>query len=316
MSIKAKALKKGDTIGIISLSSGIWERSELELSVKALEGMGYKVKLGKHVLKTNYYMAGTDKERLEDLVWAFEDPEVDAIFVSQGGYGSARLLPYIDFEIIKNNPKIFIGYSDVTTLHLAILKETGLITFHGPSALSFGTEDMTAYRFDHLMKAIEELEPIGEIKMNNPFKHLVKMNPSVVEGEIVGGNLSMICASLGTPWEIDTKDKILFIEDLDMEPWVMDHMLTHLKNAGKLDDMAGIVVGECKGCEPFTHHPGFPNQCSLETVLYDLLEPFKKPVLYGLPLGHTPDLATIPLGVKGRLDSINGIFEILGSGVL
>lgn len=316
MKKKPKALKLGDTIGIVSPSSGIWERSELEQSIQAIEKLGYKVKLGKYVLASKNYLAGTDQQRAEDLMWAFENPEIDAIFASQGGYGAARILKHLNFKVIENNPKIFIGYSDVTSIHLAIQKETHLVTFHGPSALSFGTDSMSAYREEYLFKALSGNQPIGEIRMNDVSKYLVKMNPGIVEGEIVGGNLSLICASLGTPWEINTKGKILFLEDTEVEPWVMDHLLTHLANAGKFSDAVGIVVGECNGCEPFTHNPGFPNQCSLESVLYDILEPFKKPVLYRLPIGHTKDLATIPYGVLGRLDSENGKFEVLEKGIL
>ncbi|GAU76238.1 LD-carboxypeptidase [Fusibacter sp. 3D3] len=316
MKVKPKRLKKGDTIAIISPSSGIWRRSELLQSVEALEKLGYKVKLGEHVLKNRLYLAGTDEERASDFIWAFEDSTVDAIFASQGGYGAARLLRYINFDVVSRNPKIFLGYSDVTALHLAIQKETDLVTFNGPSALSFGTEYMTPYRFEHLMKALLGDEPIGHVKMSDPLKYLIKMNPGVVEGEITGGNLSLICSLLGTPWEIDTKDKILFLEDLEMEPWQMDHLLIHLLNAGKLSDASAIVVGECKNCEPYRHNPGFPNQCSLEDVLFDILEPLKKPVLYRLPLGHTKDLATIPLGVRGRVDSEKGIFEVMEKGVV
>lgn len=310
--IKPKRLQKGDTIGIVSPSSGIWKRSELWRSMAEIEKWGYRVKVGKHADRNHYYLAGNDAGRVEDLMNFFKDDTVDAIFCSQGGYGSARLLRYLDFAIIRSNPKIFLGYSDITALHLGIHKLSRLVTFHGPNALSAGSACMTDYRYEQLLKAIAGNEPIGAIKMAGPEGYLLKINGGpAVEAPLIGGNLTLICATLGTPYEIDTRGKIFFLEELDTEPWVMDHMLTHLLNAGKLQEAAGIVIGECTNCDPLEHKPGFYSQCSLEDVIFDLLEPLGLPVLYGLPLGHTKDLATLPLGVMGRLDAGEGSLAII-----
>lgn len=309
---KPRRLYKGDTIGIISPSSGVWRRSEMWRSVEAIERWGFKVKLGKYVYNNHFYLAGSDEARLEDLHDFFKDDSVDAIFCSQGGYGSSRLLRNIDYDIIRRNPKIFIGFSDITALHLAIIKNTGLVTFHGPAALSAGTDSMTPYRYRYLMRALLEEEPIGPITMSETTTtYLVKMRGGRVEAPIVGGNLTLICSTLGTPFEIDTEGKILFLEELDLEPWIIDHLLVHLINAGKFDNVKGIVVGECANCAPFKYDPGFPNQRSLEEVLFELLEPFKVPTIYGLPIGHTKDLATIPLGIEAALDVDKGVLEIL-----
>lgn len=308
--IKPKKLEKGGTIGIVSPSSGMWKQSELWRSIEALEDMGYRVKVGNNAYKKRYYLAGTDEERGSDINTFFRDDTVDAIFCSQGGYGAARTLRYVDFDVIRQNPKIFLGYSDVTSLHLAINRLAGVVTFHGPSASSAGTDYFTDYRRDMLIRAVVSGEPVGEVKMADKSEYLVKMNPGVACGSLIGGNLTLVCASLGTPYEIDTKDKILFIEELETEPWVMDHMLTHLYNAGKLHDAAGIVVGECSNCEPFQHNPGFSNQCSLEDLLFEILEPIGKPVLYGLPIGHTKNLATLPEGVMAELNSEKGSLTI------
>jgi muramoyltetrapeptide carboxypeptidase len=313
--IKPKRLKPGNTIAIVSPSSGIWERRELSQSIEALESMGYHVKLGDHALKRHYYLAGSDEQRAEDLMWAFSDDTVDAIFASQGGYGAARLLKHLDFDMIHQNPKIFMGYSDITSLHLAIAKETGLVTFHGPSALSFGSEAMTPYRMTGIQKAIMLSTPIGVIKRGSLPKAIVKLNGGTAEGALVGGNLSLVCATLGTPWEIDTRGKVLFLEDIEVEPWQMDHLLTHMMNAGKFEDAAAIVIGECKACEPFEHRPGFPNQCSLENLIYEFFEGLEKPVLYGFPIGHTKDLATLPMGVRARVNADDGVFEVIEAGV-
>ncbi len=310
MLIKPARLKEGDTIGIVSPSSGIWKRSDMLRSIEEIESWGFKIKIGENAYNSRNYLAGNDRDRANDLMEFFSDGEVDAIFCSQGGYGASRVLRYLNFEIIRSNPKIFLGYSDITSLHLAINKFCGLVTFHGPCALSAGSEDMTPYRFDYMMKALKGDKPVGKITIGAQNKYLLKINGGKAEAPVIGGNLTLICSTLGTPYEIETEGRILFIEELDTEPWIIDHMLTHLLNSGKLQQAAGIVVGECMNCEPLKHNPGFPNQCSLEDIIYDLLQPLGLPMLYGLPLGHTKDLATIPLGVAALVDADNGIFEI------
>jgi len=306
--LKPKRIKPGDTIGIISPSSGLWQRSELWRSIEQFEKWGYKVKVGEHAYKNNYYLAGTDEERASDLMRFFRDDSVDAIICSQGGYGASRLLDLIDYEVIRKNPKIFMGYSDITALHLAIYKHSGLLTFHGPSATSAGTEYMTEFREKYMFRALTGADPIGIIE---PTDYLVKINPGIVTAPIIGGNLTLIVSTLGTPYEIDTKGKILFFEELDTEPWVIDHMMTHLKNAGKFNDAVGFLIGDSHTCEPFKMNPGFPNQMSMEDVIFDILAPYKKPILMGLEIGHTKNLATLPMGILAKLDTINGVFEIL-----
>ncbi|HSO58947.1 MAG TPA: LD-carboxypeptidase [Paenisporosarcina sp.] len=304
--IKPARLKKGDTIGIVAPASPLYNKSDLVRGIKTLEEWGYKVIVGEHVNARNEYLAGTDEQRASDINSMFENDQVDAIFVTQGGYGSARLLRHINFDLIKKNPKIFIGYSDITAIHLAIQKLTGLVSFHGPGMAGFNPEELSDYRKNQLFKALLMEEPIGEIELADKKKWINIINPGEARGEMVGGNLSLICSSLGTPYEIETEGKILFFEELDTEPWVIDHMLSHLINAGKLQKAAGIVIGECKDCVPYTHHPGFPVTFSLEDLLEEYIKPLNIPAIYGLPLGHTKDLATIPLGVQGFLDATNG----------
>lgn len=304
--IKPARLTKGDTIGIVAPASPLYNKSDLVRGIKTLEEWGYKVIVGEHVNARNEYLAGTDEQRASDINSMFENDQVDAIFVTQGGYGSARLLRHINFDLIKKNPKIFIGYSDITAIHLAIQKLTGLVSFHGPGMAGFNPEELSDYRKNQLFKALLLEEPIGEIELADKKKWINIINPGVARGDMIGGNLSLICSSLGTPYEIETEGKILFFEELDTEPWVIDHMLSHLFNAGKLQKAAGIVIGECKDCVPYTHHPGFPVTFSLEDLLEEYIKPLNIPAIYGLPLGHTKDLATIPLGVQGFLDATNG----------
>ncbi|MCX5970538.1 MAG: LD-carboxypeptidase [Coprothermobacterota bacterium] len=308
--LKPRQLRQGDTVGLVSPSSGPWKRSELWRGIEALESWGFQVKVGAHAYDHHYDYAGFDADRAADLIWAFDHPGIDAVFCSQGGIGAARLPRLLDFDVIRGNPKIFLGYSDITALHLAIGREAELVTFHGPSLAGFDPESMTAYKKDLLLRALTGNEPLGEIKMADPDKYLLKINPGRVQGPLVGGNLTMVCASLGTPWEIRTEGCILFLEELETEPWQMDHLLTHLLNAGKLQAARGILIGECLDCEPRKLDPGSFNQRSLEDILFELLEPLGCPVLYGLPLGHTKDRATLPLGVAATLDTAEGFFRI------
>lgn len=315
MKVKPKKLEKGQTVGIVAPASPLYNRSDLTRGIQMLEEWGFKVKVGENVNNKYEYLAGTDRERAYDFNRMFEDPDVDAIFVTQGGYGSARMMKHIDFELVKQNPKIFIGYSDITSIHLAIQKYTGVVSFHGPGMAGFNSEDLTNYRKDQLFKAITKDEPIGEIPLADKKKWINIINPGVTEGELTGGNLSLVCASLGTPFEIDTKGKILFLEEVWTEPWMLDHYFTHLMNAGKLQEAAGIVIGECTNCEPFKHNPGFHVTFSLEDILYEFLEPLKIPTIHGLPIGHTKDLATLPLGVDARLEASHGKLFVTETGV-
>lgn len=313
---KAKRLKTGDTIGVISPSSPPEKKSDVIRGIETIESLGYKVVLSKNLYKRKGFTAGTEEERAADIHQMFGRDDVDAILVTQGGYGAAQLLCHLDFDLISQNPKIFVGFSDITSLHMGILKHSGLVTFHGPSFCRFNSEDLTDYTKEFFFKAVAHTKPLGEIKTASPKKWIHQINPGQAEGILIGGNLTLICATLGTPCEIDPRGKILLIEDLDTEPWVFDHMLSHLRNAGVLSQVAGIVIGECHNCVPFLHNPGFYVNTSLEDVLDYYIKPLSVPAFYGLPLGHTDDLATLPLGVAVRLDADNKKLEILESGVI
>lgn len=313
MLLKPKVLKKGDNIGVISPASPSYKKSDVTRGVETLKKWGYKVQLSKNLNKKRGFVAGTDKERADDFNEMFLRKDIDAVFVTQGGYGSARMLKYIDFEIVKNNPKIFIGFSDITSLHLAILKKTGLITFYGPGVSRYNPEYLSDYTKKHLIKALTNTDPIGDIPLADDKKWIDVINPGKCEAPLTGGNLSLICSTLGTPYEIDTDGKILFIEELETEPWIIDHMLTHLSNAGKFNHVAGVVVGECVNCKPRQHNPGYYVSTSLEDILYEFIKPVKVPSIHGLPIGHTRDMATLPFGVKARLDANNKKFTIIES---
>ena len=314
--IKPKRLSPGDTIGVISPASPSENRSEVFRAKEYIEAMGYKVVIGKNVNKTRGITAASEEDRLDDIHEMFRRGDVDAVFVTQGGYGCAQLLRNLDFDLIKEHPKILTGFSDITALHLAINKVCDMVTFHAPGMARFNDEELTEYTKESFFRNLSSPEPPGEIKKASPKKWLVRINGGTCEAPVIGGNLTLICASLGTPWEIDTKGKILFFEDVEAEPWVMDHMLSHLRNAGKLDDAAGFVIGECTDCVPRKNDPGYFTDLSIEDVFEYYLKPLGKPVLYGLPMGHSDDLATLPLGVMTRLDADKKTFTVLESGVV
>ena len=314
--IKPKRLSPGDTIGVISPASPSENRSEVFRAKEYIEAMGYNVVIGKNVNKTRGITAASEEDRLDDIHEMFRRDDVDAVFVTQGGYGCAQLLRNLDFDLIKEHPKILTGFSDITALHLAINKVCDMVTFHAPGMARFNDEELTEYTKESFFRNLSSPEPPGEIKKASPKKWLVRINGGTCEAPVIGGNLTLICASLGTPWEIDTKGKILFFEDVEAEPWVMDHMLSHLRNAGKLDDAAGFVIGECTDCVPRKNDPGYFTDLSIEVVFEYYLKPLGKPVLYGLPMGHSDDLATLPLGVMTRLDADKKTFTVLESGVV
>ena len=213
--IKPKRLSPGDTIGVISPASPSENRSEVFRAKEYIEAMGYKVVIGKNVNKTRGITAASEEDRLDDIHEMFRRDDVDAVFVTQGGYGCAQLLRNLDFDLIKEHPKILTGFSDITALHLAINKVCDMVTFHAPGMARFNDEELTEYTKESFFRNLSSPEPPGEIKKASPKKWLVRINGGTCEAPVIGGNLTLICASLGTPWEIDTKGKILFFEDVE-----------------------------------------------------------------------------------------------------
>ncbi len=313
---KAKRLEKGDTIGVVSPASPSWAKSEVTRAKEYLEGLGYNVVIGKNVNKTKGFTAASEQDRADDINEMFARPDIDAVFVTQGGYGSAQLIDKIDYEQIRKTPKIFTGFSDITSLHLAIHKFADIVTFYGPGMTRFNEEDLTDYTKESFFRTLTKAEAPGEIKKVNEKDWLVTISGGACEAPVIGGCMTLICSSLGTPYEIDCKGKILFIEDVDAEPWTFDHMLCHLKNAGKLDDADGFIIGHCENCVPFKYEPGFLCDNSIEDVLMYYLEPLGKPALFGLPMGHGDHLATLPLGVRCKLDADAKTFTVLENGVI
>jgi muramoyltetrapeptide carboxypeptidase len=299
---KPRVLKKGSMIRAVApASSDLDHPYALSNGLVRLRKLGFRVTLGDCVrkLRTLGYLSGTDHERAEEMNEAFRDDGVDAVFCVTGGYGTPRLLPYLDYDMIKSKPKIFLGYSDITALHIALNRKSDMVTFHGPMIMSdFGSE-MTKFTEKWLLRAVTNAEPLGEI--TNPIDGpLIKtIHDGKAAGKLIGGNISLMAATLGTPYELDTKDKLLFIEEVDDPPYLIDRNLTHLWLANKLQDAAGIIVGEIVRSKPKESE----TSRTIWDVLEDRIGSTGKPAIYGLCCGHGTQHVTLPVGVEAKLDA-------------
>ena len=302
---KPKALRRGDMVALICPASRPYDPGKITQSVRFLEHEGFQVRVGRHVLKRNGNFAGSDEERLEDFHAAWVDPEVKAIIAERGGNGAARLLPFIDYELIRHNPKILIGYSDITALHLAIHKKTGLVTLHGPVAVLAQSTRYTYQRVVHALTTTDVWGAVPDPKPEDEFPPIYPpyrtiISPGRASGQLTGGNMTLIQQLLGSPYEIDTRGKILFLEDIGEEPYEIDAIFTHLAQAGKLQQAAGIIVGLCAQSEP---KGTFQMNFSIEELVEQHMGSLGVPVVYGMRIGHTPDQCVLPIGVNATLDA-------------
>ncbi len=310
--IRPRVLRAGDLIGLITPATYVPDPDRIALAQRTLKYFGLRIKLAKNAGKRmGDYHISVD-ERLDDIHTMFRDNDVNGVFAIRGGYGSMHLLDRIDYDLIRRNPKIFLGYSDITAMHLAINKHAKMVTFHGPIALSRFTD----YTQKYFRKALFEIQPIGKVtnppESNElrPGHSLRTIRPGVASGKLIGGNLTLISNTLGTPYEMDTQRKILFLEDVDEEPYSIDRMLTHLRLAGKFAGVGGVIFGECQDCRPKDYKPSSTIPYGLGEVLDNILGDLKVPVVYGLTIGHTDDQLTLPIGVTATLDATIGTIDI------
>ena len=297
-----KALPDGGTIGVPAPASAYENRSETLRGVEWWENRGYRVKLGDHAFARDDFVAGDERDRAADLLALFADPEVDVVQTLRGGYGSAQTIPHLEFDVIAANPKPFVGYSDITALHVAIRQRTGLATFYGYGLTGMGDKDSTDFSRERLL-AVLRGEGAGEVPRDPDDPYVRAITGGKVTAPLAGGCLWLLLQTMGTPWEIDLDGCIFFFEDYDAPPWYVDGMLTQLGHAGKLAGVRGVVVGDMEKCDWRETRPEWPRTRSIEDVLEHHLEPLGVPVLYKLPLGHGKHLATIPLGVAATLDA-------------
>lgn len=303
--IRPKPLQKGDKVAIIAPASPS-DKNLIDKCIASLNELGLKVVIGESCLSEHGFLSGTDDIRANDINCMFADKNIKGIFALRGGYGCARLLDLIDFKLIKKNPKIFIGYSDITALHIAINQKSKLITYHGPMISTELIKGLDEYSADYYKKFIFEHEKIEEL-LNPEGNSLEIINNGIASGELIGGNLSLICSSLGTKYEINTKNKILFLEEVDEVPYKVDRMLTHLKQSGKLKEANGIILGAFTNCIA----PNNKKSLSLQEVFNEIILPLKKPTISNLACGHCLPTLTLPLGEKILLDANNKKIKIL-----
>jgi len=316
---KPPRLEAGQTIGLVAPASATGEPDQIRYAIEVIESLGFRVKPGAHLFDRFGYLAGQDRDRAADLNGMFADDTVAAIFALRGGYGSMRILPYLDYELIRANPKIFLGYSDITALHQAFQVKTGLVTFHGPIALA-GFSPYSLAEFEKVLlrpqaglslAAPPPVEPIpGRPERTN---RLIRFVPGRARGRLMGGNLTLLSHLLGTPYQPDFQDKILLLEDVGESVYRIDRMLTQLWLAGCLNRLAGIVFGKFTNCRPAG---SWTSRFSLEEVLAERSREIGRPALGGLMIGHVDDQATLPFGCLVDLDVEAGTLTLCEEAVL
>ncbi len=311
LAAKPPRLAPGQTIGLISPSGPTSATTAttpeiLERTRARLAEAGFRTVIGAHALETRGYLAGTDAGRAADLHAMFADPNVHAVMCIRGGYGAMRVLPALDLDLVRRNHKVFIGYSDITALHLAFHRRAGIVTFHGPMAHAVAQDD--GHDLAQLLRAVTRADPLGPLA-NPPGGPTVEtLVPGTAEGVLIGGNAALLASLLGTPYEPEFEGALLFLEDIVDHPYQFDRSLAQLRLAGVLDAVTGIVVGECR---LRTERAEPPDQTlTIREVLGDLIGPLGKPAIYGLACGHGTYHLTLPIGVRARLDAARKVLSI------
>lgn len=312
--LKPRRLRPGAVVGLVAPASPPMGDKAFEKAFKNLNDLGFQVKPAPHLYARYGHLAGRDEERLSDLHAAFADPEVEAVWCLRGGYGTPRLLPRLNFDLIRRNPKPLIGYSDITALHLSIQQQTGLVTFHGPLAFSEYPEDTLAYLRAMVMEPVEKLEVIAPspdgVFEKEEFRPFV-ITPGRVRGRLTGGNMSLLATLVGTPHAPVFGGKLVFLEDVDEQPYRVDRLFTQLLQATDLADAAGIALGVFSNCKPKENTPSL----SLTETLRDRLGNLGIPAFYGFPFGHIDNQMTVPYGIMAELDTERRSLTILETAV-
>jgi muramoyltetrapeptide carboxypeptidase len=297
-----RPLPDGGTIGVPAPASAFFNRSEILRGVEWWEAKGYRVKLGEHVFAQDDYVAGAPEHRAADVTAMFLDPEVDVVQCLQGGFGSMETIPFLDFDAIGEHPKPFVGYSDITALHVSLRQRAGLSTIYGYGLVGMGDKESTDFSRTRLLSVLRG-GGAGEVPLDPDDPYVRAIAGGKATAPLVGGCLWLLLQTMGTPWEVELDGCIFFFEDVDAPAWYVDGMLTQLRQSGKLQGVVGVVVGDMERCDWREQRPEWPRTRSIEDVLERQLEPLGVPVLYKLPLGHAKHLAALPLGVTATLDA-------------
>ncbi len=309
-------LAEGQTVGIVAPASATFQTVDLAIAQESLQALGLKSKLGRHVLARHGYLAGADRDRAADINAFFDDDGISAVLPIRGGWGSSRVLPHLDYEKIRRNPKVVVGYSDITALHLAIGAKTGLVTFHGPNGLgrwdSWSLEYFKRVLFAGEAVTMENPTALSDRNALTQTENRVQtITPGTARGRLVGGNLTVLTTILGSPYVPSFDGAILFLEDVGEDLYRVDRMFTQLKLAGLLDRIRGFAFGTCAECGP---GEGFAS-LTLEEILADHVKPLGVPAWFGAMIGHQTPQWTLPVGGEVEIDAGKGTIRMLGPAV-
>jgi muramoyltetrapeptide carboxypeptidase len=306
--IKPKRLSPSDTVGLVLPATAAFEADEIQFAKEQMEAIGFKVVIGPNAFQKWGYFAGRDKDRADDINRMFADDTVNGVVCYTGGWGSPRVLPYLDYDLIKRKPKVLIGYSDITALLNAVHKKTGLITFHGP----VGGSTFDPFTLENFRRVVMTAEPAGLLptpqkkpnELVDRTNRILKLTSGKATGPLIGGNLTMIATLMGTPYQPDTSGAIVFLEDVHEEPYRIDRMLTTLALGGMFEKAAGIIFGRCSDCG--VKGPSF----SLEEILRDRFGTLPIPAISGLSFGHIEQKLVLPIGARATLDADAGVVRV------
>jgi muramoyltetrapeptide carboxypeptidase len=333
--IKPMHIEPGATVGIVAPASAAKDPSMVDAAVRKLEELGFRVRVGRHVRSKRGFLVASVGKRLADLHAMFADKRVDAVMCMRGGYGAMQLLEGIDYALVRRNPKVFSGFSDVTALSLAFLRKCGMVSFNGPMAVTtFAKEPPRVFPVESFLRTVGIPRPAGSVWEGCADRNFRVVRHGSARGILTGGNLSLVAATVGTPYEIETRGRIVFLEEVDEKPYRVDRMLTQLMLAEKLKDAAGIVFGrnvpdaetaelEAKLARKGITHVARPTPAKVtreyeqttDDVIAERLLPLGIPVMIGVPFGHVDDYCTLPLGVRAEMNTRNGELSVIEAAV-
>ena len=308
--LKPPRLRAGDTVGLINPAGATFYPDDVAVAEETMAALGLKMKTGTHLLDRYGYLAGSDKDRAADINAMYSDPEVRAVLTLRGGWGCNRLLDLLDYGLIAKNPKIIMGYSDITSLLLALNAKTGLVTFHGPVGVStwnnYTTDFVKRLLFNAELVSMENPRDTGD-NLAQTKDRVLTIHGGKATGKLLGGNLSVLAAMVGSDYLPDFKDNILFLEEVGEDIYRVDRMLTQLKLAGILQQISGFVFGKCNDCGP---GKGYGSNTLVE-LFDDHIKPLGIPAWYGAMIGHIENKFTVPLGIETEVDADSGLIKLL-----
>lgn len=308
---KPPRLKKGDVIGLVAPASTPSSAEKVEKGVKYLESLGYRVKIGARVMETYGYLAGSDEHRAEDFNSMLRDPQVRAIIAIRGGYGTPRILQCIDYRAARRDPKIIVGYSDMTALQLALFRKTGLVTFSGPMAGVEMWNGIDPYTEEHFWRVATSTSMIGVLE--NPEEEPLRvLKQGQGSGRLLGGNFALVASLMGTPYLPNLRGSVLILEDVDEAPHRIDRMFAQLKNANVLKNLSGLLLGKFTDCVP--SDPSKP-YLTVSQIIDEVAAGMKCPVAANVQYGHIPKKLTIPFGLRTKVDTMRARIEVMESAV-